>query len=170
MPKNLTMELELVYENLTAAHDEMAALMDGAIAEATKKQDVEKLGDLIEVIDRLKKDADNARKVINKNLDSIAEHFCNVLFDKELVPYREHELATFSPTAKGHFYISDPQRFLDWLKAEGVENPLDQFVDCAQKKTALRAVCGERLEAGQPLPPGTKGHILRSVTIRRKGK
>lgn len=170
MTKNLTMELELVHENLASAHDELAALMDGAIAEATKKQDVERLGDLVEILDRIKKDADNARKLINKNIDRVNEHFCNVLFDKELMPYREHELATFSPTAKGHFYISEPRRFLDWLTSEGAEDPLGQFVECSQKKTALRSLCDEKLEAGLPLPPGTKGHIIRSVTIRRKGQ
>lgn len=164
----VTEDLWLIAENLDAAYEEMTAHIEHMEATSTALY-MDDLADLVIVLDALKKNGDDIRKRLNKANDTAKEVLCNLLFEKEVMPYRNDE-ATLLPSARGFFSVQDPKQLLDWLQLrEDIEDPLAQFLELASKKKPLQKLCEDALEAGQPLPPGTRGHVLRTITVRKKG-
>ena len=164
----VTEELWLIAQNLDAAYEELTAHIEHMEATSTAIG-MDDLADLVVVLDALKKNGDDIRKRLNKANDVAKEVLCNVLFENEIMPYRNDD-ATLSPSARGFFSVQDPNQLLDWLRLRGdLENPLSEFLELATKKKPLQTLCEEALEAGQPLPPGIKGHVTRTITVRRKG-
>ncbi len=165
----VTEDLWLIAQNLDAAYEELTAHIEHMSATSTAME-MDDLADLVVVLDALKKNGDDIRKRLNKANDTAKEVLCNLLFDNEVLPYRNDD-ATLSPSARGFFSVQDPNELLGWLRlSDEVEDPLARFLELASKKKPLQKLCEEALEAGQPLPPGIRGHVTRTITVRRKGK
>lgn len=160
--------LRSLAERLRPLLDELAALLDGLEGGAAATRDLDVLCDIALALRDVRDEVRDAGKRLNRVGDRVDDHFADRLFQAEQCPYREHPDATFSPSARGHFSVTGPREFLQFLKERGEEDPLGRFLELVTKKTPLRELCEARLEAGEPLPAGVKGHVARSVTIRRK--
>jgi hypothetical protein len=161
--------LEQIRENLDASLDELAAHLEAAPAQALAETDIDKIAVFYELIDRIKKTVDSARKCVNKAVDHVASHLCEKLVQGEYLPYR-NELGSFSPSATIFPSIKDPATFLAWLETSGAEDPMAAFMEAATLKTPLRKRCEALFENGENLPDGIEGHCRRRVRITRKRK
>ena len=149
--------------------DEMALELQRVPAESVGL-DMSNLAKLCLVMDDCKILLKEGLKQINKPTPKMHEHFCHVMADEGLVPYR-HPLATFTPDVWSEFDVKDPRELMEYLKAEhggDQEAALADYAEVCRLKSRRKKICEAALSEGQPLPDGMKRFSMAKVTIRRK--